>query len=218
MLKRFGICVGLILLIPFNASAVYLTDLNRSYEASGGSAPPIGNTGDVVIDGDFRVRNWGNNVGPVGDGIDDETTWVFHFAENHKERVLFEAFETDLRSPGGKLVGVDVWLQFIPKSTLFTTDEFQLIGLGTINLSKADGYDDLSVGKMGSVHFDLLDFFSENVLACYIVDHRGIFGASFRDDAIMSVAKMDMKTVPEPTSLALLGAGLFGLIGMRMRT
>lgn len=212
-----GICLGLILLCPLNVSAALITDLNRSYVASGGTAPPPGPEGSVVIDNDFRIRNWADNGGLVGDGIDDETRWVFHFAENNAKRASFLAFENDLLT--GRLVQADVWLQLTPMNIGIATDFFELIDLGVIGMDETDAFDNLQneIGVMHTVHFNLLDFFSPQQLTDYILGRRGILGARFADDAIMYTAKMDLRAVPEPASLILFGAALLGLIGTARR-
>jgi hypothetical protein len=212
-----GLYLSLALVIPLNASAMFLTDINRSYEASGGSAPAQGTSGSVVFDGDFRVRNWANNVGPVYDGKDDETNWVFHFAENNAERSAFLRLEDDLRSTKGRLVEANVYLELTPMHSLISTDEFQLVGLAPINQHVTSAFSELTVGTMQTVHLNLFDFYDEDELSNYILDRRGIFGASFRDDAILHVAKMDLRSVSEPTSLFLLSTGLLGLWSTRRK-
>jgi len=214
LLIRTVVSFCFMLIVPLNVSAVFITDINRSTAASGGVQPAPGPSGSVVIDNDFRIRNWESNTGPVGDGINDETTWVFHYAENNNERAAYTAFENELQT-GGTLVQADIWLQLTPMDSLISTDEIELIGLGTIGQDQTDAFANLTVGTLQTVHLNLFDFFSVADVTSYILGRRGIYGASFRDDAIMYTAKMDLRSVPEPASLLLLGVGLLALSGLR---
>ena len=75
--------------------------MSLTIEASAhGSRTPPQLKGQNVLNGDFligRHRGQGQEAAETGDGVNEETTWTFYFAEDDPSD--FNTFLSDLRGP-----------------------------------------------------------------------------------------------------------------------
>jgi hypothetical protein len=169
-------------------------------EAHGSSSPtpsftaPLQN-GDFAIDTLYGL--------PVGEGEDDWTSWTFDLASHPS----FAGFPTSAPLATAKLtltltVG-DVWIM---------SDEVSLGGLPPVITPTIQT---LPVGVTSTVTLDLLEHYSSAAILGVVEASAGQVPVLYHDDATVSYARLDLESVPEPSSLLLVLVGIAVLARMR---
>ncbi len=190
-------------LIPQKAFAASITA-----SASGSENPGVV-TGTSLQNGDFSLTaNDGISSTRLGDGVNDTVRWNFDFSN-----------DTNLNSflSGGPLTSAVLSLTLSPRSGLITTDSTGIDGGSSVRIPDIQGIP--SVGQIGTVEFDLLDFgFDANgILNALTSGTANSISWFYQDDAIISNAQLtlvsgDPESVPEPTSM--LGLFALGAVGI----
>ena len=185
--------VGSLFSLP--ASSILLTS-----EVSGSSTPtPISSaTNDFLINGDFLITQDPSSCCSVllGDGNNDDTEWVFDFGP---DSVLLS----------GKTLASALLTLTLETTAGVTTDTIEIVGLGARAASEIRS---LTGGFDGSITFDLLPYYSSiDILENLFDPQSGAIGMIYEDDAIVSYARLELRSIPEPTSLVLMGLGLAGI-------
>jgi hypothetical protein len=181
------------LLIASSASAASI-----SAEAWGSASPPVVHTVPLV-NGDFVLTHPYPLSFPVGDGVDDETRWVFDFAGNPD----FESFATTRPLRRAQLT-----LTLSVGHYWIRSDEVSIEGLAPI---QTPAIQMLPVGVTRTVEIELLGYYSSAEILGRLVAESGSLSMYYQDDAIVSFARLELESVPEPSSFLLVFAGIAAL-------
>jgi hypothetical protein len=163
-----------------------------------GSPTPPKQKGQNVLNGDFLI---GRNRGPgqeeteTGDGINEETTWTFYFAEDDPEN--FDIFLSNLRGP---LTSALLTLTLTPKDPGISSDglwieTLPVIGGQNPNLPEIQ---ELPIDDTRTVRIELLnklpEYSSDAILGVLFGSFpmRGRILMRYNDDAIISEAKLEL--------------------------
>jgi hypothetical protein len=184
-----------------SASAISVTA-----SATGDLVPETAEYPNTVQNGDFTIA--GNSIAThVGDGNDEYTTWDFDFTADPN----FASFSAS----SDPLASAFLTLTLTPCNRLITTDVLKIEGLSLITTPIIQ---DLPVGQTVTIQFDLLDFYTSSaILGVFAATPNGALPMYYADDAILSYAELTLNTIPEPTTLFLLGLGLAGIAVLRRR-
>lgn len=181
---------------------------------------------DILLleDGDFSVRQNvpGSEPWAFGDGIDEFTTWLFDFTQDTN----FPHF-----SPSKELKSALLTIERNPMVNSAVDDDFFIQGLSLINVPSKTTF---TPGNPEIFTVELLDFYnSEEILSAFITEdlsdtplsklcnqfscasgsEYGQIAMQYRDDSVLSYAKLELTSVPEPSViLALFGLGAFILL------
>jgi len=197
--------------IPLNSWAVGISAI-----AIGSLSPTVGPIGGTLINGDFFIQDIGGttNTG-TGDGIDEQTTWLFDFNNDQN-------FLTFLQS--GLLTSAYLTLTLTPKDNLVQTDAITIDGLKPFGgCIECDPYDpnvfNLQLDISQTISIDLLFPYTSSDLLNVLNNNNGIVPMLYGDDAIVSYAvlSLDSSPVPEPATALLIASGLAGLCGVNKR-
>ena len=171
---------------------------------------------NTAINGDCTIG--GNSIERlVGDGADEWTVWDFNFTED----VGFSSF-LDVVNSGRSLESALLTLTAIPKDRLITGDVVRIQGLPRLRLTDITEIPPLHQPFTFSI--DLLTttanpYTSEQILDKFTdPSHTGVLSMHYQDDAIISSAKLELKTTPEPSFLfGLLGVSVLGVWKQKMK-
>ena len=221
MLTQWKLVISVALAVMLFPLSTMATPVAIRSLATGSKTPEQAPQGSTLINGDFIIQNWGNNTGPVGDGVDDVTTWVFDFSTDPN----YTEFANWMQA--GKPFRVTMGMKLIPGNVLISTDFVQVDGLGQIggcvecipvtvspNPGHQDGFGGLAVGEEGTAGFVLTDYYSQEDFAEYFLNNFGRVVVQSADDAIIFQSGMQVSAVPEPSTFMLMGGGLFSLFGV----
>lgn len=184
----------LVLVIYGTASAVTISD-----DVSGSRTPnqaPAGPSASV-INGDFVITQPAPSPGSpnIGDGLNDTTSWEFDFG-------------TDTDLVNGEVLSSALLTLSLQTTFGIDTDSFKLAELAAIGPIEIRT---LAVGFDGQITIDLLDYYSSaDILGQLVGGTYGKLEAIYEDDSIVSFARLELTTVPEPTVLALFATGIAG--------
>ncbi|MDY6785009.1 MAG: PEP-CTERM sorting domain-containing protein [Cyanobacteriota bacterium] len=186
-----------------NAAAITI-----SATASGSPTPQITTDGTPVVNGDFLIKPNSPTITPiVGDGVDESTTWTFDFTEDTN----FPFFSTS-----GALRSAFLTLELAGADTSIITDTVQIEGLPLI---VTDVIQELPLNSTSVVTLELLDFYSSNsILQAFESGEFGQLSMRYTDDAVVSFAKLELVSTPEPASaLGLFTLGTLGTVSVLKR-
>lgn len=190
----------LLLLLTLGGAASIASAITISDEVTGSRSPTqvAAGPGVSVINGDFTITQDAPSPGSpnIGDGLNDYTSWNFDFGT-----------DTDLVI-GHVLSSARLTLSLQTTSGI-DTDSFTLAGLAAIGPIEIRS---LPVGFDGQVTLDLLDYYSSaDILAQLAGGTYGTLAAVYEDDSIVSLARLELTTVPEPSILASLLISMVGV-------
>jgi hypothetical protein len=174
--------------------------MSLTIEASAhGSRTPPQLKGQNVLNGDFligRHRGQGQEEAETGDGVNEETTWTFYFAEDDPSD--FNIFLSDLRGP---LTSALLTLTLTPKDIGIESDGLWIETLPVIGGQNPDIPEiqkNLTIDKTDTVQIELLnklpDYSSDAILGVLFGSFpmRGRILMRYNDDAIISEAKLEL--------------------------
>ncbi len=168
----------------------------------GSVTPPTALSPASVINGDFTITEDADQPpgSVVGDGKNESTFWLFDFTKDSG----YATFDTST-----PLASALLTLTLTPEDALVSTDSVHLGGLPGI---ATPAIQDLPVGVTSTITIQLLDYYSSAQILGRLVDNAGTPPGYYEDDAIVSYARLDLVSVPEPSSLAMLALGGLGLV------
>jgi hypothetical protein len=215
-LMSLGLSLSILLAgisLPKFALALTITDsASGSSEPAQVAFPPAPGS---VVNGDFLLEpNPGctgpqTNCGFTGDGINDQTTWIFDFTQDPD----YGAFLAS-----GTLTSASLSLTLTVREMQISTDVVRIRGLDNITAQ----IQQLVVGQTASITFDLLDFYTSNAIlgnldstlvGGTVPKNAGELLMLYQDDAVVSSASLSLSTdVPEPAvAVLMLAAMVLGL-------
>ena len=194
---------------------------------TGAVAPVTQNFPNTVTNGGFTIT--GNALAPiVGDGIDDTTYWNFNF--NGAGLASFIA--------GGPITSAILTLTVTPRQS-GVLDDRVYIGNATGGFIPAANpafigvqntiptLASLPLNATATVTANLVNFYSPAELLTLLQNGFGGSGAGiipfvYHDDTVTSFASLALTNsvpsgVPEPSTMALMGAGLLGILAWRKK-
>lgn len=152
--------------------------------AHGSPAPDVPSPPPVSLpNGDFTIEANEQTTQPIGNGINEKTTWMFDF----REAPAFNAFLAGEGLEEARLVVV-----IVPKEAHVTTDSVKInvAGLPSISLPKMD----YQLGLPTAIQFDLLrecqGYDEKGILTAFEQGEHGLIDMLYEEDAIVCHAAM----------------------------
>jgi hypothetical protein len=152
--------------------------------AHGSSAPHVPSPPPVSLsNGSFTIEANEETTQPIGNGINEKTTWMFDF----REAPAFNAFLAGKGLKEARLVVV-----IVPKEAHVATDSVKInaADLPPISLPKME----YRLGLPTAIQFDLLKecqgYDAEGILTAFEEGERGLIGMLYEEDAIVCHAAM----------------------------
>jgi hypothetical protein len=142
------------------------------------SPPPV-----LLPNGDFTIEANEETTQPIGNGINEKTTWMFDF----REHPAFNAFLAGRGLEEARLVVV-----IVPKEAHVTTDSVKIIDgdLPTISLPRGE----YQLGLPTAIQFDLLreceGYDEEGILTAFKEGEHGLIKMLYEEDAVVCHAAM----------------------------
>jgi hypothetical protein len=199
--RRFMVATVLVLVVGAAARAEAGLIIAQ---AVGSPSPTTAPVPTPVINGDFTIAQptvvSGNDV--VGDGINEGTTWTLDFNPGYAS--------FDATTP---LTSALLTLTLTPGEAFVSSDTFAIATLPSINAPAVQG---VSVGSTQTVQVQLLDYYTSSQILTRLTALSGHLDFVYQDDAVVSLSRLELQTVPEPSTLisadtaALLGLGYGG--------
>ncbi|ETW95007.1 MAG: hypothetical protein ETSY1_32425 [Candidatus Entotheonella factor] len=188
-LSLLTICMSM---MPSHASDTMITDTVR-----GSRTPQTRENaaiGDMVRNRGFKITRTGNHT-TLGNGIDEETTWTFDVSE-------FPSFpscsDAEIVPCDDILKSVRLKLRLTPQREDIRTDELRIEGLRPIRPSEIRTLPVISLGETRTVTLELLsdEFYRADEILSILndPDNNGQLPMVYRDDAIISYAKLTLVT------------------------
>jgi len=140
----------------------------------------------MVINEDFTITPGVFDPGrtlPLGDGINERTSWSFDFAEDPE----FQFFSTSF-----PLASALLTLELTPKSSP-STDTFTIGGVSPIITPEIQM---LSIGVPSTIQIELTNFYHNMALPYILKALHGSIPAFYADDAIVSFAELTLTSFP----------------------
>ena len=197
-------------MVPHTFALTISAVANGSTSPAIETIPPGGGTVSVT-NGDFTITQTspaGYSYPDVGDALNETTTWTFDFTSDSN----FSSF-SDLTPLSSAIITLS--LTYI---TGISTDSLFPEGITGVRVDEIRNLPEPPWPTTGFVtlQFDLLNYYSsDDILSVFSSNDYGKIPMIYKDDAIVSYAKLDLNQVPEPGTLLLLGSGLFVISAYR---